>query len=163
VLTARTENYLHGNLNLADTIARLQAYQEAGADVLYAPGLARIEDIRALVSEVDRPVNVLAMPGVPFRQPVHLPGTSPAQRHGHRAGSERRRGLGPRRHRERPRVCRPLPRRRRHGGGRDGRASSAAHNDKVASTRSRYEATASLSQAQAGSDRPPAIPRRASS
>jgi 2-methylisocitrate lyase-like PEP mutase family enzyme len=65
VLTARAENYLHGNTSLADTIGRLQAYQEAGADVLYAPGLTRIEDIAALVSAVDRPVNVLAMPGVP--------------------------------------------------------------------------------------------------
>jgi 2-methylisocitrate lyase-like PEP mutase family enzyme len=65
VLTARAENYLHGNPDLADTIARLQAYQEAGADVLYAPGLTRLEDIEALVSAVDRPVNVLAMPGVP--------------------------------------------------------------------------------------------------
>jgi 2-methylisocitrate lyase-like PEP mutase family enzyme len=65
VLTARAENYLHGNPDLADTIARLQAYQEAGADVLYAPGLTRIGDIRALVGSVDRPVNVLAVPGVP--------------------------------------------------------------------------------------------------
>ena len=65
VLTARAENYLHGNPDLADTIARLQSYQEAGADVLYAPGLTRIEDIRALLGAVDRPVNVLAMPGVP--------------------------------------------------------------------------------------------------
>ena len=65
VLTARAENYLHGNPDLGDTIARLQSYQEAGADVLYAPGLTRIEDIRTLVSAVDRPVNVLAMPGVP--------------------------------------------------------------------------------------------------
>jgi 2-methylisocitrate lyase-like PEP mutase family enzyme len=65
VLTARAENYLHGNPDLADTIARLQAYQEAGADVLYAPGLTRLDDIRALVSAVDRPVNVLAVPGVP--------------------------------------------------------------------------------------------------
>jgi len=65
VLTARAENYLHGQTDLADTIARLQAYQEAGADVLYAPGLTRIEDIRAVVSEVDRPVNVLAMRGAP--------------------------------------------------------------------------------------------------
>jgi 2-methylisocitrate lyase-like PEP mutase family enzyme len=65
VLTARAENYLHGRPDLADTIARLQAYQEAGADVLYAPGLSRLEDIRALVSSVDRPVNVLAFPGVP--------------------------------------------------------------------------------------------------
>lgn len=68
VLTARTENYLHGRPDLADTIARLQAYQEAGADVLYAPGLTRPEDIRRVVSEVDRPVNVLALadgPSVP--------------------------------------------------------------------------------------------------
>jgi 2-methylisocitrate lyase-like PEP mutase family enzyme len=65
VLTARAENYLRGNPDLADTIARLEAYQEAGADVLYAPGLTRIDDIKALVSAVGRPVNVLAMPGVP--------------------------------------------------------------------------------------------------
>jgi 2-methylisocitrate lyase-like PEP mutase family enzyme len=65
VLTARAENYLHGRPDLADTIARLQAYQEAGADVLYAPGLRRIEDIRQVLREVDRPVNVLAIDGVP--------------------------------------------------------------------------------------------------
>jgi 2-methylisocitrate lyase-like PEP mutase family enzyme len=65
VLTARAENYLHGRPDLADTIARLQAYQEAGADVLYAPGLRRPEDISQLVREVDRPVNVLALDGVP--------------------------------------------------------------------------------------------------
>jgi 2-methylisocitrate lyase-like PEP mutase family enzyme len=60
VITARAENYLYGRPDLADTIARLQAYQEAGADVLYAPGLTSIEDIRELVRSVDRPVNVLA-------------------------------------------------------------------------------------------------------
>jgi 2-methylisocitrate lyase-like PEP mutase family enzyme len=65
VLTARAENYLHGRPDLADTIARLQAYQAAGADVLYAPGLSRLEDIRQLVASVDRPVNVLALPGAP--------------------------------------------------------------------------------------------------
>jgi 2-methylisocitrate lyase-like PEP mutase family enzyme len=65
VLTARAENYLHGRPDLADTIARLQAYQDAGADVLYAPGLTRLEEIRQLVTSVDRPVNVLARPGVP--------------------------------------------------------------------------------------------------
>jgi 2-methylisocitrate lyase-like PEP mutase family enzyme len=65
VLTARAENYLHGRPDLADTIGRLQAYQEAGADVLYAPGLTRLEDIRQLVASVDLPVNVLARPGVP--------------------------------------------------------------------------------------------------
>jgi 2-methylisocitrate lyase-like PEP mutase family enzyme len=65
VLTARAENHLYGVDDIADTIARLQAYQEAGADVLYAPGLTRAEDIRAIVSSVDLPVNVLARPGAP--------------------------------------------------------------------------------------------------
>ena len=58
-LTARAEIYLHGRPDLKDTIARLQAYQEAGADVLYAPGLATKEDIAAVVQSVDRPVNAL--------------------------------------------------------------------------------------------------------
>src|SRR5271156_5600369 len=58
-LTARAENYLHGRRDLRDTIQRLQAYQEAGADVLYAPGLTRGDDIATLVRSVDRPVNVL--------------------------------------------------------------------------------------------------------
>ncbi len=58
-LTGRAENYLHGRPDLNDTIARLQAYQDAGADVLYAPGLRSRDDIRAVVSSVDRPVNVL--------------------------------------------------------------------------------------------------------
>src|SRR5215472_15798592 len=58
-LTARAENYLHGRADLKDTIRRLQAYQEAGADVLYAPGLATKEDIVAVVRSVDRPVNVV--------------------------------------------------------------------------------------------------------
>ena len=58
-LTARAENYLHGRPNLADTIERMQAYQEAGADVLYAPGLASADDIATVVRSVDRPVNVV--------------------------------------------------------------------------------------------------------
>lgn len=58
-LTARAENYLHGRPDLKDTIKRLQAYQEAGADVLYAPGLASRDDIAAVVGSVDRPVNVV--------------------------------------------------------------------------------------------------------
>ena len=49
---------------MSDTIKRLQAYQQAGADVLYAPGLARKEDIAAVVSSLDRPVNVLMFEGV---------------------------------------------------------------------------------------------------
>ena len=65
VLTARAENYLHGRPDLADTIARLQAFAEAGADVLYAPGLRRLEDISQVVREVGRPVNVLALEDVP--------------------------------------------------------------------------------------------------
>ena len=65
VLTARAENHLHGRDDLTDTIARLQSFQQAGADVLYAPGLIRGDDIKAVVSSVDRPINVLAMPGAP--------------------------------------------------------------------------------------------------
>lgn len=64
-LTARAENYLNGRPDLGDTIRRLQAFQEAGADVLYAPGIVSEEDIRVLVSSVDRPVNVLiGLPGL---------------------------------------------------------------------------------------------------
>jgi 2-methylisocitrate lyase-like PEP mutase family enzyme len=59
MLTARAENFLAGSPDLHDTICRLQAYQEAGADVLYAPGLTRLEDIATLVRSVDRPVNVV--------------------------------------------------------------------------------------------------------
>jgi 2-methylisocitrate lyase-like PEP mutase family enzyme len=65
VLTARAEHYLHGRADLEATITRLQAYQEAGADVLYAPGLSLPGDIGRLVAAVDRPVNVLARPGGP--------------------------------------------------------------------------------------------------
>ena len=65
VLTARAENHIRGHDDLADTIRRLQAYEEAGADVLYAPGLRRAEDIRQLVGSVQRPVNVLALAGAP--------------------------------------------------------------------------------------------------
>ena len=59
MLTARAENFLWGRPNLQDTIKRLQAFQDAGADVLYAPGLRTREDISAVVSSVDRPVNVV--------------------------------------------------------------------------------------------------------
>ena len=65
VLTARAENHIRGNPDLADTIARLQAFQAAGADVLYAPGVSDIDDIRRIVSSVDRPINVLALPNTP--------------------------------------------------------------------------------------------------
>jgi 2-methylisocitrate lyase-like PEP mutase family enzyme len=65
VLTARAENHLHGRPDLGDTIARLQSYQAAGADVLYAPGLTEAGDIRAVVSAVDVPVNVLVNAATP--------------------------------------------------------------------------------------------------
>jgi len=65
VLTARAENHIHDRDDLADTIARLQSFQESGADVLYAPGLTKLDDIRQVVSSVDVPVNVLALPGAP--------------------------------------------------------------------------------------------------
>lgn len=63
-LVGRAENHIRGNPDLGDTIARLQAYEAAGADVLYAPGLTTVEDIRAVCSAVTRPVNVLASPGL---------------------------------------------------------------------------------------------------
>ncbi|HEY2858315.1 MAG TPA: isocitrate lyase/phosphoenolpyruvate mutase family protein [Terracidiphilus sp.] len=64
-LTARAENFLHDRPDFYDTILRLQAYQEAGADVLYAPGLTSREDIAMVVQALDRPVNVLCgMPGM---------------------------------------------------------------------------------------------------
>ena len=65
VLTARCENFLHGVSDLDDTIARLVAYRDAGADCVYAPGLNSTEQIRALVDAVGAPVNVLARPDGP--------------------------------------------------------------------------------------------------
>jgi 2-methylisocitrate lyase-like PEP mutase family enzyme len=65
VLTARAENHIRNHPDLDDTIARLQAYQGAGADVLFAPGLSQLEDIRRVVSSVDIPVSVLALPNTP--------------------------------------------------------------------------------------------------
>lgn len=64
VLAARAENHIRGNPDLADTIARLQAYEEAGADVLYAPGLRTAGEIKQVCDAVSRPVNVLAFPGM---------------------------------------------------------------------------------------------------
>jgi 2-methylisocitrate lyase-like PEP mutase family enzyme len=65
VLTARAEGYLRAKPDLADVIARLQSYSAAGADVLYAPKVTKLEELRELVTSVDKPVNVLALPGVP--------------------------------------------------------------------------------------------------
>ena len=69
-LTARAENHIRGNPDLADTIARLQAFAEAGADVLYAPGLQSSDEIRAVCQGVSRPVNVLALPGLSLAEIV---------------------------------------------------------------------------------------------
>jgi 2-methylisocitrate lyase-like PEP mutase family enzyme len=66
-LTARAENHVRGNPDLADTIARLQAYERAGADVLYAPGLRTQDEIRAVCDATSKPVNVLARPGLSLR------------------------------------------------------------------------------------------------
>ena len=63
-LTARAENHIRGNPDLDDTIARLQAYERAGADVLYAPGLRNGDEVRAVCDAVSKPVNVLALPGL---------------------------------------------------------------------------------------------------
>jgi 2-methylisocitrate lyase-like PEP mutase family enzyme len=65
-LTARAENHIRGNADLADTIRRLRSFEEAGADVLYAPGLATIEEVRAVCSAVSKPVNVLARADLTF-------------------------------------------------------------------------------------------------
>jgi 2-methylisocitrate lyase-like PEP mutase family enzyme len=65
VLTARAENFFRGHKDLADTITRLQAYQEAGADVVFAPLVTDLKDIRSVVESVDVPVNVIARPNGP--------------------------------------------------------------------------------------------------
>jgi 2-methylisocitrate lyase-like PEP mutase family enzyme len=62
MLVARAENHIRDNPDLDDTIARLQAYEGAGADVLYAPGLRTVDEIRTVCESVSRPVNVLAVP-----------------------------------------------------------------------------------------------------
>ncbi|MEN3341102.1 MAG: hypothetical protein V7644_506 [Actinomycetota bacterium] len=70
VLTARAENHIRGNPDLDDTIARLHAFEEAGADVLYAPGLRTAAEIGAVCEALVKPVNVLALPGVSLREIV---------------------------------------------------------------------------------------------
>jgi 2-methylisocitrate lyase-like PEP mutase family enzyme len=67
-LTARAENHIRGNPDLDDTIVRLQAYEAAGADVLYAPGLGTVEEIRTVCDAVSKPVNALAVPELSFAQ-----------------------------------------------------------------------------------------------
>ncbi|WPZ35397.1 isocitrate lyase/phosphoenolpyruvate mutase family protein [Thalassobaculum sp. OXR-137] len=65
VLTARAENFLHGRADLDDTIRRLQAYEKAGAEVLFAPGLPDLDSIRTVCAEVTKPVSVMI--GIPGR------------------------------------------------------------------------------------------------
>ena len=89
-LTARAENYLHGRSDLDDTIARLQAFEKAGADVLYAPGLRDIEDIRTVCAAVSKPVNVLALPGSRASRSSPPPGLAASA--SARASSARRSG-----------------------------------------------------------------------
>jgi len=66
VLTARAENHIRGHPELKDTIVRLSAYERAGADVLYAPGLRSVEEIRSVCRAVSKPVNILAVAGLSF-------------------------------------------------------------------------------------------------
>ena len=66
--TARAENHVHGHDDLDDTIVRLQAFEQAGADVLYAPGLRTVEEIRAVCDAVSKPVNVLAFSNLSFAE-----------------------------------------------------------------------------------------------
>ena len=73
-LTARAENHVRDNPDLDDTIARLRAYEEAGADVLYAPGLRNGDEIRAVSEAVSKPLNVLAHPGLSMREVVEAGG-----------------------------------------------------------------------------------------
>jgi len=68
VFTARAENHIRGNPDLDDTIVRLRAYEAAGADVLFAPGLRDAEEIRAVCEAIDRPVNVLAHRGLKMEE-----------------------------------------------------------------------------------------------
>ena len=74
MLTARAENHIRGNPDLDDTIARLQAYERAGADVLYAPGLRSGDEIRAVCEATSRPLNVLARPSLSMREIVDAGG-----------------------------------------------------------------------------------------
>jgi 2-methylisocitrate lyase-like PEP mutase family enzyme len=70
MLTARAENHIRGNPDLEDTIDRLRAFEKAGADVLYAPGLRTAEEIQAVCEAVSAPVNVLALPGLSLAEIV---------------------------------------------------------------------------------------------
>ena len=74
-LTGRAENHIRGHPDLDDTIARLQAYERAGADVLYAPGLRNGDEIRAVRAGTSKPLNVLALPGLSMSEIAQAGGT----------------------------------------------------------------------------------------
>ena len=74
-LTARAENHIRGNPDLEDTIARLQAYERAGADVVYAPGLRNGEEIRTIAEATSKPLNVLAHKGLSMQEIADAGGT----------------------------------------------------------------------------------------
>jgi 2-methylisocitrate lyase-like PEP mutase family enzyme len=74
-LTARAENHIRGNPDLADTIERLRAFEEAGADVLYAPGLRTATEVREVCEAVAKPVNVLALPALSLAEVVEAGAT----------------------------------------------------------------------------------------
>jgi 2-methylisocitrate lyase-like PEP mutase family enzyme len=91
-LTARAENHIRGNPDLDDTIARLRAYDNAGADVLYAPGLRNAAEIRTVCQAVSKPVNVLARPGLTVAEIVEGRSTADQRRWCARLGSGQRHG-----------------------------------------------------------------------
>ena len=83
-LTARAENFFRRNPDLDDTVARLQAYERAGADVLYAPALRNVEQIRALSEATSKPLNVLARPDLSMSEIVAAGGGGSASEAGSR-------------------------------------------------------------------------------
>ena len=111
VLTARAENHIRGVDDLDDTIARLVAYREAGADALYAPGLTDLDQIASVVAAVELPLNVLVLPGGPTvaelaecRRPPRLDG-EPARRAGVRRPGRGRDHAARRTEQRRPRTA----------------------------------------------------------
>ena len=115
VLTARAENHIYGIDDLDDTIERLTAYRDAGADVLYAPGLRSPSDIEAVVTALDRPVNVLARPGGPTVSELGALGVRRVSTGGALARAGYAAMLAAARRAHRPghvRVCAPRPRNR---------------------------------------------------
>ena len=111
VLTGRAENHLHGVDDLDDTIARLVAYRDAGADAVYAPGLRDLGQIAAVVEAVGVPVNVLALPGGPTIAELAAVGVRRVSTGGAARGVRVRRPRG-----GSPRSCSRKERRVRGGG-----------------------------------------------